>query len=114
MRPMTVTVADASQDVQYSPWVRFDDYAPNYISIQCVADGVVDYTIEYTLDDPNSFVNPVPVDDVTWVESNDTNAVNATDSITSNFLFAPTFARVKLNDGAGSVRATFLQSFGGV
>lgn len=114
MQPIRVSVSDASQETQYSRWVRFDDYAPNYISIQCVADGVVDYTVEYTLDDPNSYINPISVDDVTWFESNDTTVVNATDSVTSNFLFAPAYARIKLNDGTGTVSATFLQSFGGV
>lgn len=114
MQPIKVSVSDASVTPQYSRWVRFDDFAPNYISIQCVVDGSVNYTIEYTLDDPNSFTNPVAVNSVTWVESNDTTAVGATDNITSNFLFAPTFSRIKLNSGSGTVSATFLQSFGGV
>ena len=114
MRPITVSVADASVQAQYSPWVRFDDWAPNYISIQCVVDGSVDYTVEYTLDDPNSPWDPVAINNVTWVASDDPDVVNATGNATSNFIFAPTFARIKLNSGTGSVRATFLQSFGGV
>lgn len=113
MIPITVSVSDASVEAQYSPWVRFDDWAPNYISIQCVKDGTVDYTLEYTLDDPNSPISPVAVNDVTWVVSDDTDVVNATGNAVSNFIFAPTFARVKLNSGSGSVRATFLQSAGG-
>lgn len=114
MRPIKVSVSDASSEAQYSRWVRFDDWAPSYISIQCVADGSVDYTIEYTLDDPDSPTNPVAINDVTWAVSDDADVVNATGSATSNFIFAPTFARVKLNSGSGSVAATFLQSFGGV
>lgn len=114
MRPITVSVSDASVEVKYSPWVRFDDWAPSYVSIQCVATGSVDYTIEYTLDDPNSPTNPVEINDVVWAESDDPDVLNATGNATSNFLFAPTFARVKLNSGTGSVRATFLQSAGGV
>lgn len=114
MRPITVSVSDASSEAQYSRWVRFDDWAPNYISIQCVADGTVDYTLEYTLDDPNSPWNPVAINDVTWVTSDDADVVNATGNATSNFIFAPTFARIKLNSGSGNVVATFLQSFGGV
>lgn len=113
MRPITVSVDDASGGAQYSDWVRFDDWAPSYISIQCVTGGTVDYTIEYTLDDPNSPTNPVAINSVTWVESDDADVVNATGDATSNFIFAPTFARVKLNSGTGSVRATFLQSAGG-
>jgi hypothetical protein len=114
MRPIVVSVSDASGGAQYSNWVRFDDWAPNYISIQCVVTGTVDYTIEYTLDDPNSPWDPVAVNNVTWAETDDADVVNSTVDATSNFIFAPTFARVKLNSGSGSVRATFLQSFGGV
>lgn len=114
MKPITVSVSDASAEAKYSRWVRFDDWAPNYISIQCVVADSVDYTIEYTLDDPNSATNPVAVDGVTWATSDDADVVNATASATSNFIFAPTFARVKLNSGGGTVTATFLQSFGGV
>lgn len=114
MQPVYASVADASGGAKYSNWVRFDDYAPNYISIQCVADGTVDYTVEYTLDDPNSFTKPIAINDVVWVASDDPDVVGATGNATSNFIFAPAFARVKLNSGTGSVRATFLQSFGGV
>lgn len=112
MRPITVSVSDASEEAKYSDWVRFDDWGQNYISILAVASDTVDYTIQYTLDDPNSPTNPVAVNDVTWLNSNDTNVVNATNSQPSNFLFAPTFARVKLNSGSGEVVATFLQSGG--
>lgn len=103
-----------TSEIASSNWVRFDDFAPNYISIQCVADGTVDYTVEYTLNDPNSFQNPVTPVDVTWVASDDTDVVNATGSAVSNFIFAPTFARVTMNSGDGTVNGTFLQSFGGV
>lgn len=112
MRPITVSVSDASGGVQYSSWVRFDDWGQNYISIQCNVSGVVNYTIQTTLDDPNSETNPVAVNSVNWINSNDTDVVNATASVQSNFIFAPTFARVKLNSGSGTVSATFLQSGG--
>jgi len=101
-------------DVASSAWVRFDDWAPNYISIQNVASGTVNYTIEYTLNDPNSPWNPVLESSVTWVASDDPDVVGATGNSTSNFIFAPAYARVKLNSGDGSVNATFLQSFGGI
>lgn len=114
MQPLHASVSDASVEAKYSRWVRFDDWAPNYISIQCVVTDDVDYTIEYTLDDPNSPTNPVAINDVAWVQSDDPSVVGAVANATSNFIFAPTFARIKLNSGSGSVRATFLQSFGGV
>jgi hypothetical protein len=113
MRPIVVTVSDASGGVKYSDWVRFDDYAPSNISIQCTVTGTVNYTVQTTLDDPNSPTNPVATGSVTWVDSSDTAVVGATATKQSNFLFAPTYARVKLNSGTGSVTATFLQSSNG-
>lgn len=113
MQAMTVTVSDASGGVQYTPWVRFDDFAPSNISIQCNVTGTVNYTVQSTLDDPNDPFNPIPVNSVTWVNSSDTAVVSATTTQQSNFLFAPKYARVKLNSGNGSVVATFLQSSNG-
>lgn len=113
MRPITVSVSDASGGVKYSSWVRFDDFAPSYISLQCNVTGTVNYTIQTTLDDPNDAVNPVAPASVTWVDSSDSAVVGATATKQSNFLFAPTFVRVKLNSGTGTVSATFLQSSNG-
>lgn len=93
-----------------SKWVRFDDFAPSNISIQCTVTGTVNYTVQSSLDDPNDPFNPVAVGSMTWVDSSDTNVVGATATKQSNFLFAPKFVRVKLNSGSGSVVATFLQS----
>jgi len=113
MQAITVSVSDASVEAQYTRLVRFDDFAPSNISIQCNVSGTVNYTIESSLDDPNDPFNPVAEASMTWVETSDTAGVAATTSIQSNFLFAPKFARIKLNSGSGSVTATFLQSSNG-
>ena len=110
MQARQVTVSDASGGVQYSSWVRFDDFAPSNISVQCTVTGTVNYTVQSTLDDPNDPFNPVAVGSVTFVDSSDTNVVGATATKQSNFLFAPKYARIKLSSGSGSVVATFLQS----
>jgi hypothetical protein len=110
MQAITVSVSDASVAVQYSRPVRFDDFAPSYISVQCNVSGTVDYTIETTLDDPNDPINPVAENAMTWLPTSDTAAVGASAAVQTNFLFAPRYARVKLNSGDGSVSATFLQS----
>ena len=110
MQARQVTVSDASGGVQYSSLVRFDDFAPSNISIQCTVTGTVNYTVQSSLDDPNDPFNPVAVNSMTWVDSSDTNVVGATATKQSNFLFAPKFVRIKLNSGSGSVVATFLQS----
>jgi hypothetical protein len=110
MLARTVTVSDASGGVKYSSMVRFDDFAPSNISIQCNVTGTANYTIQSSLDDPNDPISPVAVASMVWVDTSDLVAVGATTSLQTNFLFAPKFARVKLNSGSGSVRATFLQS----
>lgn len=102
-----------TNSVSGSDWVRFDDFAPSNISIQCNVTGTVNYTIQSTLDDPNSATNPVSIVNVTWVNSSDSNVVSATATKQSNYLFAPIFARVLLNSGTGSVATTFVQDSNG-
>lgn len=109
MRPITVTVSDASVEPKYSDWVRFDDYAPGGVAVQLSVTGTVSYTLQQTMDDPNSPTNPVAIGSMTWLPCADTNVVNAIASAQTNYQFAPIFARVALASGNGSVTATFLQ-----
>jgi hypothetical protein len=97
-----------------SNWVRFDDFAPSNISIQCTVSGSATYTVQSTLQDPNDPFSPVTEGSLTWVSSSDTAVVGATTTQQSNFLFAPKFARVVLTQtSTGSVSAVFLQSSNG-
>ena len=112
MWPITVTVSDASEGVVYSDLVRFDGWSQTYISIQCNVTGTVSYTVQTSMDDPNDTVNPVAENEMVWFDTNDTTVVAASGSAQSNFVFTPTFARIKLNSGSGSVVTTFLQSGG--
>jgi hypothetical protein len=105
----TAAVTVGTNGIASTPWVRFDDWAPAPVSIQCNASGTVNYTIQQTLDDPNSATNPVTPSAVTWIATSDTAGVGATGSIQSNYAYVPIFARVLLNSGTGSVTATFLQ-----
>lgn len=113
MQAITVSVSDASVAPKGSSWVRFDDFAPAQITVQCVVTGTANYTIQTTLDDPNDPINPVPVNSVTWLSSLDTNVVGVAASKSSYFAYAPKYARILLNSGNGSVSATFLQSSNG-
>jgi hypothetical protein len=106
----TGAVTVGTSGVGASPWVRFDDYAPGGVSIQCDISGTVNYTIQQTLDDPNDLVNPVVPSAITWLPTSDSAGVGAVAAIQSNYQFAPVFARVLLNSGSGSVTAKFLQS----
>jgi hypothetical protein len=96
-----------------SRWVRFNDFAPSNISIQCDVTGTVNYTIQATLDDPNDPFNPTPAEDVIWVNSSDAAVVASNSTQQSNFLFTPKYAKVLINSGSGTVVATFLQSSNG-
>jgi len=104
------TVTIGTNGIAGSPWVSFDPWSTSYISIQAVVSGTVNYTIQQTTDDPNSADTPISVQNVTWVNSNDTAVVGATTTQQSNYLFTPIFARVVLNSGSGSVKTTFVQS----
>jgi hypothetical protein len=97
-----------------SRWIRFDDFAPSNISLQCDVSGSATYTIQSTLDDPNDPFNPTPVGAMNWVNTSDTAVVAATTTQQSNFLFAPRYARVILTTtSTGSVTMTALQSSNG-
>jgi hypothetical protein len=73
--------------------------------------GTVNYTVQGTMDDPNQAWGTAPLPSaVNWINSGDAAAVGATASIATNFLFSPTYARVLLNSGSGSVTATFAQA----
>ena len=93
-----------------SPWVRLDEYADAQTSVQVLATGTVNYTVQTTNQDPNSPTNPVAPYLVTWSSSLDAAAVGASTNISSFFAYSPTFARVLLNSGTGSVSATFAQA----
>jgi hypothetical protein len=94
-----------------SSWVRFDDWSPsNQVTLQVNVVGTVNYTVQTTLDDPNSPTNPVAAASVTWFSAGDSAIVAATASAQSSFGVLPLFARVLLNSGTGSVMATFVQT----
>lgn len=95
--------------VAASDWVRFDDWTQNMLSIQANVSGTVNYTVQSTLDDPNSPTDPVAPANITWFDSNDSNLTAETVARQSNTQIMPTYARVLLNSGSGTVTATFTQ-----
>lgn len=92
-----------------SRWVRMDSWAFPQSAIQCNANGTVNYTVQVTMDDPNSPTNPVAISAVTWINTNDPDAVTAVGDVFTNFEWTPTWARILLNSGTGTVTATFAQ-----
>jgi hypothetical protein len=104
------TIAVGTNTIASTPWVLFDSWAFSQIGIQVTVSGTVNYTVEQTLDDPNSPSNPVLPQNMTWLASSDTNVVAATSSQQSNYLFLPAWGRVTLNSGTGTVTATYIQA----
>ena len=89
--------------VASSGWVRLDEWALPQTALQTLAAGTVNYTVQQTLDDPNSPTDPVATYQVSWLPSPDAFMVSATGNVQSNYAFAPTYVRVLLNSGSGSV-----------
>lgn len=105
----TAAVTVGTNGIASTPWVRLDEWANAQVGIQCNVSGTVNYTVQSTDDDPNSNTNPVAPSAVTWINTNDTNGVNATGAIQTNYVFAPTFVRALLNSGTGTVTMTVIQ-----
>jgi hypothetical protein len=106
----TATVIIGTTSSASTPWVRLDGWAYGNMAIQVSVKGNANYTLQQTLDDPNDPTNPVPPGDMVWLDSGDKNMVAATSSQQSNYIVPPLFARVVLNSGDGSLRATFNQA----
>lgn len=103
-------VTVGTNGVASSAWVRLDGWAMSSIALQTTVSGTVNYTLQQTLDDPNSPTSPVAPSAVTWVNSPNLAMVNATATAQASSIYIPVFMRVVLNSGTGSVVATFQQA----
>lgn len=106
----TAAITVGTSGVASTPWVRLDEWANAQVAMQVDVTGVVNYTIQSTLDDPNSPTNPVLPQNVVWVNTSDATAVAATGSIQTNFAYLPLYVRALLNSGAGSLSMTVVQA----
>lgn len=84
--------------------VPLDIHGRPEISLQVVASGVVNYTVEQTLDNP--FTTAVP----TWFPVADTNLVAATTSKSGGIPYVQAAVRVTVNSGTGSATLTVVQA----
>lgn len=105
----TAAVTVGTNGVAGSAWIRLDDYSPAPVTLMCDVTGTVDYTVQQTMNDPNSISDPVDPALVTWIASSDTAVVGATADKMSSFAYPPAFTRVLLNSGTGSVTMTVTQ-----
>ena len=98
----SVTTAPAD-----SPWFRLDTWAGGSIGYQAVVSGTVVYSIQTTFDDPNSPTNPVA--SPTW-DSLLTGASSIATSTSGTLSVVPTYIKIRLESGTGSVALTVNQA----
>jgi hypothetical protein len=109
MQPITVSTTDASGGTTYSRSVRMDSWANAQSIIQVNVTGSATYTVETSMDDPNSPTNPVAVANMVWINCADTAVVAKTASAQGVLVATPTFVRIKQTAGAGSTTMTIAQ-----
>lgn len=104
------TVTVGTNGVASSPWVNLDAFSMGTASIQAVVSGTVNYTVQTTNDDPNSYGNPVARSAVTW-DATDGGLIGQTTSGSYGFPEIPAYLRVLLNSNTnpGYVRMTVVQ-----
>lgn len=112
---VATTVTVGTSGVASSQWVYFDQYASMApVSIQVDGTGTVNWTVQQTLNDPNALQNnPVAINAMSWVSHPDSTLVGSTaiTGVQGNYAYPPAYARVTLNSGTGTVKATFIQNF---
>ena len=104
MRPIQVSVSDASGGAKNSNAAVLDYYGQFGVALQIVVTGTANYTVQQTLDNPlEAGVTP------TWFDHPDVNLVAQTVNRQGNYAYNPVALRVRLNSGTGSVVLTALQ-----
>lgn len=105
MKPISVTVSDASGGAKSSNAIIMDYHGRPEISLQVVVSGVANWTIEQTLDNPNAAgVTP------TWFSHPDSDMVAQAVNRQGNYAFIPVAVRLTQNSGAGSATLTVVQA----
>ena len=102
------TFSVGTNGVAASPWVQLDTWALGALNIQCDASGTVNYSVQSSNDDPNSYGNPVAAASMVW-DANFAGIIGATTSVDAALSNPPAWMRVLLNSGSGSVQATIVQ-----
>lgn len=109
MQPVTVTTTDATAGTTYSRPVRMDTWANAQSVIQVNVTGTATYTVETSMDDPNSPTNPVAENSMVWINCADAAIVAKSASAQGALAVTPTFIRIKQTAGNGSCSMTVAQ-----
>jgi len=105
------TIEIGTNGVAGSQWISLDSWASAQVAGQCVVSGTVNYTVQTTNDDPNSYSNPVSRSSVTW-DTTFADLIGATTSSQFNLAVSPVWIRILLNSNTnpGFVRMALSQS----
>ncbi len=106
MRPITAKATPAAP----SAMVCLDPWNGPALGVQVSPIGGATFTIDYSFDDPNDLVSPVPLGSMFWDSSFcPAGAIGGSTGVTFAIPTAPIWMRVRLLNAQGSVRATFTQ-----
>jgi hypothetical protein len=92
-----------------SRWVRMDSWANAQSVVQVNTSGTVTYSVQTTMDDPNSSTDPVAITDVTWLDALDGNLVSEMADKSGFLAYTPTFVRLVASGGDGVAKMTIAQ-----
>jgi len=109
MQPITVSTTSAANAATYSRSVRMDTWANAQTIIQVNVGGTANYTVQGTMDDPNSPTNPVDVNSVVWLDCSASSLVAASANAQGTLVATPVFLRLKQNTGNGTATMTVAQ-----
>lgn len=92
--------------------IRLDEWAPWMTAVQVDVSGTVSYTVQVSLDDPNSPTDPVTPENMTWLSALDTNIVTQTAAKYGKLDPSPLWTRILLNSqtNPGYVTGKFVQA----
>jgi hypothetical protein len=106
MRAVTATVTSASPTAM----VRTDNFATAVLAGAIFVSGGAAFALTHSSDDPCDLVNPVPLANMAFDNSLlPLAAQSGAASVTFQVMASPLWFQLKLTNGVGSVRATFLQ-----
>lgn len=97
----TVT-SGTNAPVGSSPWFRFDDYAHAQANLGVDVTGVVNYTVEYSDDDPNLMLPQIAVPPANMQWTPDAILVAQTTSMQGTLAACPLWARLTLNSATAT------------
>lgn len=108
----TGAVTVGTNGIASSRPIFIDPWAPSQTSLQVVVSGTINYSVQQTLDDPDSPTNAVAYTSVTWVSHPDASLVAATATAQGNYAYSPRMVRILVNSNSnpGSVVMTVIQS----